>query len=104
MVCINRPCHFKFFKRCLPQVLRGPFLNTLSQIPVTVWESPLSQLPVSEERAVTFTLSQDAINNYVKLDKQLDNRLQSRLCRLEVVAVIPNVFQIVQTKLAGNQL
>ena len=32
MVCFSRPYHFKFFKGCLPQILRGPFLNTLSQI------------------------------------------------------------------------
>ena len=29
MVCLGRPYHFKFFKACLPQVLLGPFLNTL---------------------------------------------------------------------------
>ena len=23
------PCHFKFFKGCLPQILLSPFLNTL---------------------------------------------------------------------------
>ena len=32
MVCLSRPCHFKFFKSCLPQVLPGPFLNTLSHM------------------------------------------------------------------------
>ena len=26
------PYHFNFFKGCLPQILRGPFLNTLIQI------------------------------------------------------------------------
>ena len=26
------PYHFKFFKGCLPQILLGPFLNTLTQI------------------------------------------------------------------------
>ena len=29
MVCLSRPYHFKFFKGCLPQMLLGPFLNTL---------------------------------------------------------------------------
>ena len=32
MVYLNRPYHFKFFKVCLPQILLGPFLNTLFQI------------------------------------------------------------------------
>ena len=32
MVCLRRPYRFKFFKGFLPQVLLGPFLNTLSQI------------------------------------------------------------------------
>ena len=32
MVCWGRPHHFKFFKGWLPQILLGPFLNTLPQI------------------------------------------------------------------------
>ena len=32
MVCLGRPHLFKFFKDCLPQILFGPFLNTLSQM------------------------------------------------------------------------
>ena len=31
-LCSGRPYHFKFFNGCLPQILLGPFLNTLSQI------------------------------------------------------------------------
>ena len=27
---LGRPYHFKFFKGCLPQILLGPFLNTLT--------------------------------------------------------------------------
>ena len=30
MVCLGRPYHFKFFKSCPPQILLGPFLNTLT--------------------------------------------------------------------------
>ena len=29
IVCLSRPYHFKFFQGCLPQILLGPFLNTL---------------------------------------------------------------------------
>ena len=29
---LGRPYHFKFFKGCLPQILLGPFLNTLSHL------------------------------------------------------------------------
>ena len=32
MVYLSRPYHFKFFKGCLPQILPGPFLNTLTQM------------------------------------------------------------------------
>ena len=32
MVCLSRPYRFKVFKNCLPQILLGPFLNTLSHI------------------------------------------------------------------------
>ena len=31
-ICLSRPYPFKFFKSCLPQILLGPFLNTLPQI------------------------------------------------------------------------
>ena len=30
--CLSRPYPFKLFKGCLPQILLGPFLNTLNQI------------------------------------------------------------------------
>ena len=30
MVCLSRPYPFKSFKGCLPQILLGPLLNTLS--------------------------------------------------------------------------
>ena len=32
MICLSRPCHFKFLKGCLSQILLGPFLNTLSHL------------------------------------------------------------------------
>ena len=32
MVSLGRPYLFKFFKGCLPQILLGPFLNTLCHI------------------------------------------------------------------------
>ena len=32
MVCLSRPYPFKFFKGCFPQILLGPFLNTLSHM------------------------------------------------------------------------
>ena len=34
-VCLGGPYHFKFFKDCLPEILLGPFLNTLSKIYVS---------------------------------------------------------------------
>ena len=32
MVCLGIPYYFKLFKGCLPQILLGPFLNTLTQM------------------------------------------------------------------------
>ena len=32
MVFLSRPYHFKFFTGCLPQILLGPFMNTLTQL------------------------------------------------------------------------
>ena len=32
MVCLAIPYDFTFFKGCLPQVLRHPFLNTLTHL------------------------------------------------------------------------
>ena len=29
---LRRPYHLQFFKRCLPQILLGPFLNILTQM------------------------------------------------------------------------
>ena len=36
MVCISRPYHFKIFKGCLPHILFGPFLNSLTHKTVPV--------------------------------------------------------------------
>ena len=33
-VCLNRIYHFESFKGCLPQILLGPFLNTLTLLTV----------------------------------------------------------------------
>ena len=43
MVCWGSPYLFKFFKGCLPQILLGPFLNTLSQIVLNI---NFKQLPI----------------------------------------------------------
>ena len=37
MVCLSRAYPIKFFKGCLPQILLGLFLNTLSQIRLWLW-------------------------------------------------------------------
>ena len=33
-VCLNTPYHFNFCKRCILQILLGPFLNALSYFSV----------------------------------------------------------------------
>ena len=32
MVCLGKPYHFILFKGCLPQILLGPFMNTLTHL------------------------------------------------------------------------
>ena len=31
-ICLSRPYHFRFFKGCLPQILLGQFLNTMTYL------------------------------------------------------------------------
>ena len=33
---LSRPYHFNFFKGCLPQILPGPFMNSLSHMSIAV--------------------------------------------------------------------
>ena len=47
---------------------------------------------VSSERAVPFTLPQDAVTIYMELNKQLRNRLHPKICCPEVVSVTLDVF------------
>ena len=46
MVFLNRPYHFKCFNSCLPQILLGPFLNTLPHVVIIHFMS-LVHLPKS---------------------------------------------------------
>ena len=41
---LSRPCPFRFFKGCLPQILLGPFLNTLSHMFLRALNTSLSIL------------------------------------------------------------
>ena len=34
MVCLGRPYHIQFFKGCIPHILLGTFLNTLTHLMV----------------------------------------------------------------------
>ena len=43
-LCLNRPYPFKFCKGCLPQILLGSFLNTLSHV-----NHPLSSTNINME-------------------------------------------------------
>ena len=49
MVCLNRPYRFNLFKDCLPKIVPGPFLNSLSYLYIyssckAVWRTPKSIL------------------------------------------------------------
>ena len=43
MVCLSRPCHFKFFKGCLPKIPLCPFWNTWTQINLYPYEACWSE-------------------------------------------------------------
>ena len=45
---VHRPYHFKFHKGCLPQILLGPFLNTLFQMFLDLLKF-LGKLEISSE-------------------------------------------------------
>ena len=47
------PYHFKFFKGCLPQILYGSFLNTLTQI--IVWYHPFSAYTYTQKNIPIYT-------------------------------------------------
>ena len=38
---LSRPYHFTFFKGCLPQILLGPFWNTLPQMVLLIQQMVL---------------------------------------------------------------
>ena len=46
-VFLSRPYPFKFFKGCLPQILLGPFVNTLSQMLFGKFVRPNNEMPRS---------------------------------------------------------
>ena len=44
MVCLSRAYPFEFFKRCLPQILLGALLNTLSHMPFFINTAHIASL------------------------------------------------------------
>ena len=55
MVCLGRPCHFKFFKGFLPQILLGSFLNTVVHIYATYnWGQYLKLKDVCEYKLLIY--------------------------------------------------
>ena len=56
MVCFNRPCRLNFFEGCIPQILRGPFLNTLSHAgPCQTFMIELSAVIVQDYQKLFFS-------------------------------------------------
>ena len=64
MVCLGRPYHFKFFKDCLPQILLGPFLNTLTQIEKHCWDQTAETLYLKKKKHVLTKFFMDNSNAY----------------------------------------
>ena len=49
---------------------------------------------VSREGPVSFTLPQDAVTTYMELNRQIKNRLHTKICCPEVVSVTLDVFPV----------
>ena len=77
--CLGRPYHFNFFKACLPQILLGPFLNTLTHLPTTGILNP---------KGLTFVGKIPANIDFVLTSKQYAGQLkysyfQHRHCKVQ---------------------
>ena len=48
MVSLNRPYQLKFYKGCLPQILLGPFLKTLTHVSIQNVTSFAQLVPCSQ--------------------------------------------------------
>ena len=42
MACLSRPYYFKFFKGGVPQILLGPFLNSLCHLSIEMFNLPVA--------------------------------------------------------------
>ena len=55
MVCLGRPYRFKFFKRCILQILFGQFLNTLTHMVLNPCKSEfISFGKTNENKVITY--------------------------------------------------
>ena len=62
----GRPYPFKFFEACLPQILLGPLLNTLSHIAFRSLNSTINNYKMKLEESIKF------------LGRELDGNLAER--------------------------
>ena len=66
MVCLGTPYHFRFFKGCLPHILLGAILNTLSQI-VLLKQIKLKKDTTKEQRRLLpYNLCKNGQRNVLK--------------------------------------
>ena len=76
MVCLSRHCLVKFFKGCLPQILLGPFLNTLTQRKI---RKKILAMTVTLQLLVTFYLNEEQKWNEVLINKDQAARTCKKL-------------------------
>ena len=66
MICLRRPYHFEFSKRCLPQILLGLFSNTLSQMDSYIQrDSQWDEVPFPADN-YWFKVKKETPNQYVR--------------------------------------
>ena len=69
VVCLSRPYPFKSFKGCLPKILVGSFLNTLTQMSFHFfWISMEDAMETSSEKENLISFSvYNQVNNFVSI-------------------------------------
>ena len=95
MVCLGRPYHFEFFKDYLPQILPGPFLNNLTQIPYMTYALHNSHFWAKMPLAVCETflfLNFVCIQDFLKVASTLIYRVWAENLHYNLMVIIRNYF------------
>ena len=93
LVYLSRPYHFKFFKGCLPQILLGPFLNTLTHIFLHLTKVVIIEFIASENNQwfILYHQSMIAISQ-INVHKVLVSPEENVKCNVACMDIVPATF------------